>query len=126
MFINFKKSNISSSVTAVSAFLITTASAMAQSGEGVYRHGPRMMWGGDGMGGFGMMFGFVFMFILIAAIVVGTIFLLRYIGIGGHSPHSGASHSGLRPVDILEERYAKGEIDTKDFEARKALLIKKS
>jgi putative membrane protein len=80
-----------------------------------------MMWGG-GSGGFGMMFGFVFMLILIAAVVIGTILLLRHFGIGGNDSQTDAAAGRMRAMDILEERYAKGEIDSKEFEERKAKL----
>ncbi|MGB7285992.1 MAG: hypothetical protein WBC71_03580 [Salaquimonas sp.] len=112
---------ITLSTLALSLPAIALAAPLGE-GKGEYMmHGPGMMWGGDGMGGFGMFFGFVFMLILIAAVIVGTILLLRYIGVGGHVAKTG---SDRRALDILEERFAKGEIDTKEFQERKTLLAK--
>ena len=75
-----------------------------------------MMWGYDGFGfgGGGMGIGMLlFWGLIIAAIVV----LAR--GFGGKS---GGSEPRLRektPLDILGERYARGEIDKKEFEEKR-------
>ena len=108
-------------IPAALCFHAIPAMALAQSESGRFYHGPGMMWGG-GSGGFGMMFGFVFMLILIAAVVIGTILLLRHFGIGGNDLQTDAAAGRMRAMDILEERYAKGEIDSKEFEERKAKL----
>ncbi len=99
---------------------ITTSSSFAQSGPEGWRHGPGMMWGGYG-GGFGMLFGLVFMIIVLAAVAVGLLLLLRALGFMDNS--SGASRgAGNAALDILKERFAKGEIDAKEFDERKRHL----
>ena len=106
------------------AFLPSFAFAQAIDGgpgRGGYMHGPGMMWG-DGMGGFGMFFGFFFMLLLIAAFIVGTVLILRYFGVGGHAVASHGAPAGNAALDILKARYAKGEIDSKEFEERRRLL----
>ena len=77
-----------------------------------------MMWmmGGGGnpmMGGFGLL-GWIPMLIFWALLILGVVALFRYLGGSGRSGDKGRS-----PLDILKERYAKGEIDKKEFEQMK-------
>ncbi|MDF1607195.1 SHOCT domain-containing protein [Hoeflea sp. YIM 152468] len=107
------------------AALALTGSALAQTGEipggsMPYHHGPGMMWGGGHWGGFGMVLGPIFMILVLVGIVLGVVYLMRHFGGAGAS--FGASHSDGRALAILKERYAKGEIDTKEYEERKAGL----
>ncbi|MBU1102042.1 SHOCT domain-containing protein [Patescibacteria group bacterium] len=67
------------------------------------------MMGGWGFGGM-MIFNLIFGIL----IIVGLIYLVRYLIRGGHSQIS-AEDSAL---NILKERYAKGEIDKKEFEEK--------
>ena len=76
--------------------------------------GGQMMYGWDGNGGFGMFF----MFIFWVLIVLGIIALVRYFGGAGPT-----TRDNKTPVDILKERYAKGEIDKKEFEEKKKDLV---
>jgi putative membrane protein len=70
-----------------------------------------MYWGG---------FGSIFMIILWGLIIVGIVFLIKWsLDQSGRSP----THRGHAPLDILKERYAKGEIDKKEFEEKKKDLV---
>ena len=90
-----------------------------------------MMWnGGYGMGGWGGVIGVVMMLAVLALIVVGVVFLVRGLsgrqdqGQPGQSP--GSSSGGPAPktaVQVLEERYARGEIDREEFLQRKQDLL---
>lgn len=74
------------------------------------------MWGGGG--GFGMFFGLIVMILVIAVIVGVIVLLVRWLG--GSSAHRGRTEkTALR---ILEERYARGEIDAQEFEERRRIL----
>jgi putative membrane protein len=74
--------------------------------------------------GYGMGYGgfHVFGGLLVAALVIFCIFaLLRVFGLGrGRRRWMWHAHSALT---ILNERFAKGEIDQKDYEERKKALL---
>lgn len=78
-------------------------------------YGPGMMggWGWGGGAGFGIV-GMVLWWVLIIVVIV---LLVKWIF--GTSPSHGGHDSRDRALDILRERYARGEIDKKEFEDRK-------
>ena len=66
---------------------------------------------------FGWSFGGGFMMILFwAAIILSIIWIVREVG--GRN-NSDKTRHGKSAIEILEERYAKGEIDKKEFEEKK-------
>lgn len=85
-----------------------------------YRHGPGMMWDGDHWGGHGSMFGLLFSLLVLLAIIALVIYLLRVFGYGPNMTRP-STPSG-NALDILKERYARGEIDSKEFDERKRML----
>ena len=68
---------------------------------------------GAGMSGFG----FLFMLLFWGLIVVGIFYLIK--AIAGNQ----TSEQNKSPLDVLKERYAKGEIEKKEFEEKKKDLI---
>ncbi len=69
--------------------------------------------------GWGMMiFGPLMIIAFVATVVVGVVLLVRRFGPSA-APHGPAARTSL---DILEERFARGEIDAEEFEARRRVL----
>jgi putative membrane protein len=92
--------------------------AAAADATGNWDHGGHPMWGG-GWGG--MAFGFLMMIAFVAAIVVVVVLVMRALG-GGHGGPGRTTPTGKTPLDILEERFARGEIDAQEFEERRRVL----
>lgn len=87
---------------------------------GSAEYGHHGMWGG-GWGG--MFFGLIMMLLVIAAIVAVVVLVVRVLGGAGSGI---AKPSGKAPTDILEERFARGEIDAEEFEQRRSVLAKEA
>ena len=80
------------------------------------------MWGDAGHGwGWGMGFGMIGMVLFWALVIFGIVVLVRRLG--GSSASSGPPLSKTA-LDILNERYARGEIDKQEFEEKKRDLGK--
>jgi len=63
--------------------------------------------------GFGMTMGGMFMgWIYIALIIVGIIFLVKFVS---GTRDSKPDNNNISSIEILKERYAKGEIDRDEF-----------
>jgi putative membrane protein len=86
-----------------------------------YGWGPHMMgwWGG---GWYGMIFGPLFMILSFAVLVAVVVMLVRWLGgqWQGKMPHQ--FPRARTPLDILKERFARGEIDKDEFEDRRRVL----
>ncbi len=68
-----------------------------------------------------MAFGLVMMVLFWGGLILVVILAVRWLG--GRSPQDAASQeSGSRSLDILEKRFARGEIDKEEFEERRRLL----
>ncbi|OGA74172.1 MAG: hypothetical protein A3G81_12845 [Betaproteobacteria bacterium RIFCSPLOWO2_12_FULL_65_14] len=77
-----------------------------------------MMWGFDGFGfGGGMGIG---MLLFWGLIIFGIVMVAR--GFGGSSNAGEPKVHGKTPLDILGERYARGEIDKSEFQQKRSDL----
>lgn len=80
----------------------------AGGGDGYYH-----MWGG------GMIFGPLMMILFLILIVMAVVAIVRWLGGGSTMPAPGAGRSAL---NILDERFAHGEIEQEEYESRKRTL----
>ena len=96
------------------AFFSSTTKALAQwrgYGQGM---GPGMMGWGYGMGWIGM----IIMVIFWIAVIIGIIFLIRWLFVSAGAKGHGTS-SEDSPLEILKRRYARGDINKEEFEQKK-------
>lgn len=75
------------------------------------------MMDGTGMFGGGAGFGIVFMILFWALVIFGIIAIVRWLA--GSSPTTGASSPQKSARQILDERYAHGEINREEYEQKK-------
>jgi putative membrane protein len=68
------------------------------------------MWGGT------MIFGWIFWVVIIVALI----WFLSYVMTARSRAHGG---SNGRPIDILKERFARGEINREEYEERRKTLM---
>ncbi|MHC5179449.1 MAG: SHOCT domain-containing protein [Planctomycetota bacterium] len=107
------KSLLIRSGIAINAFAVSSVT-WAQQQDWPY-HGPHM-WGG----GWWMFLGPLMFIVFIAAMVAAVVVIVRWLsGSHGAAP---PSPPGKTPLDILKERYARGEIDKEEFEERRRVL----
>jgi len=95
---------------AVPATVLTTVSATAQT-YGDHPHMGTWGWGG-------MILGPIMMIVFIALIVGAVVWVIRWTGLGG-SAVAGVANKARH---ILDERFARGEMDKDDYEERKRVL----
>ncbi len=76
--------------------------------------GGMMGWSG---GGIGMVGGGLFMVLVWAVLVVGAVVGVRWLWNQGQGQPGPAGRES--PLEILERRYARGEIDREEFETKK-------
>lgn len=99
------------------AAALAAAPAWAQYQGGYY--GPGHMWDG----GWWMFLGPLWMIVVIGALVAAVVLLVRWLGgTGPGAGMGGGQAQGSKALDILRERFARGEIDKAEFEERRKLL----
>lgn len=65
--------------------------------------------------GWGMGFGMIGMVLFWILVIAGIVVLVRWVS----SSRSSSPPPGKTPIDLLNERYARGEIDRREFEEMK-------
>lgn len=104
-------------IMAVTAALLAVLSAIpgqAQPYDGDYWY-PMWVWGH-------MIFGGLMMIVFWGSIVVLIVLLVRWLGGASHSGRGAPPPSRQAPLEILQERFAKGDIDKDEYEERRKLL----
>lgn len=115
----FSNSMVAAAVAAIS-LVPGWAWAQAPSDPERYGYGPHMMgWGG---GWYGMIFGPLFMILVLAVVIAVAVLLVRWLGGPWHGTAPHQQPPGRTPLDILRERFARGEIDKEEFEERRRVL----
>lgn len=107
--------------SAAQVLMPSAAWAQAPSDAERYAWGPHMMWWGGGW--YAMIFGPLFMILFLAVLIAAVVILVRWLGgpwPGAVPPHH--APPGRTPLDILKERFARGEIDKEEFEERRRIL----
>ena len=74
-----------------------------------------MHWWGWGVG-WGMGFGWLFMILFWGLVLVGTVALVRWLS---DQSSSSAAPRGKTALEILQERYARGEIQKEEYDQKK-------
>ena len=83
---------------------------------------PWGMFGGPG-GGWGPgLLGLLFMLVFWVVLIAGIVLVVKWLVDQGR-PAGGRAVSEESALDILKKRYARGEIDKEEFEAKKRDLV---
>ena len=93
--------------------------ALAQPGRYSGWHMGRWMMGGWGTGWFGM----IFMIIFWGLIIFGLVALIRWLIQNTSSKAHSGIDTGSKAIDILKERYGRGEINRDEFESMQKDLL---
>ena len=109
---------ISAAVSTAVALLPTWVWAQGPSQADKYAYAPHMMWWGGGW--YGMILGPLIMILVFALVIVAVVLLVRWAS--GPWPGTTALQNvppGRTSLDILDERYARGEIDREEYLQRR-------
>lgn len=110
------KGNMSAILLPVTAVLLQTQSALA--------HADSMGTGWhEGLGWRHMFFGSFMMLLFWGGLIILIFVAVRWMGAGSPRGNGGPA-PGNRALDILDERYARGEIEKEEYEERRRLLSK--
>jgi putative membrane protein len=101
--------------------LASLPGALSSNPASAQRYGP---WHPGMMDGWGMgWFGGIFMIVLWILVIVGLVFFIKWLVQSTRDVPAGKSSPTSRALHILEERYARGEIDKQEFLDKKKDLF---
>ncbi len=95
---------------ALAAFVLSTLSKISPVWADAGAYGEHMMWGG------GWFMGPLMLIAIVLIVVLIVRWLAPGVGLGGNHPQYQSA------IHILEERFARGEIDKAEFDERKKAL----
>jgi putative membrane protein len=108
------------SLLSVAATYVPVSAWAAEAPAEPYTWGHPMMWAG---GWYGMILGPLFMILVLAVVIAAAVLIVRSLGgpwQGMVPPHY--PPPARTPLDILKERFARGEIDKNEFEDSRRVL----
>lgn len=111
------KTSITAVAATVAAAMPNWAVAQDTFDPDRYGYGPHMMWWGGGW-----FFGPLFMILVLAVVIACCVLLVRWLAGPWQAPASSPPPQGRSPLDILKERFARGEIDQEEYESRRRVL----
>lgn len=79
---------------------------------------------GYGDYGYGMMsngWGWIMMIFILIIVVLGVLVLFRYLQ---HSGSATQNNSSSKAIDLLNERYARGELSDEEYKRKKSEILK--
>ena len=97
------------------AILVSAAPAAAQSTGSYYGHMGEGWW-------MGWFLGPVMMLLIVGITIAVVVMVVRWLGDAGGSRTATPRGGRTDPLDILKERFARGEIDKDEFEERRRVL----
>ena len=118
-----KMNQIFSTTAMIGGLIMVPVSVWAQQTSEPFRHGYGHNMMGHGGGWHGTFFGPLMMIVVLAIVIALTVLLVRWLGGSWRGPQTSQHvQSGSRSLDILKERYARGEIDKEEYEERRNVL----
>jgi len=72
-----------------------------------------------GFGGWGMGLGWLFMLLFWGLVILGIVSLIKWLSTGHSNANLPPQQQPNTALEILEERYARGEIEREEFEQKK-------
>jgi putative membrane protein len=78
-----------------------------------------MMWDG---GWYGMFFGPLLIILVLSTVIAAAALLIRWLGGPWQATTHHYTRSARMPIEILKERFTRGEIDKDEFDERRRLL----
>ncbi len=103
-----------------SIFLASPLWAQASAWNGGYPCGPHMAGWHGGWGG--MILGPLLMILVPVLLIVAVLFAVRRFWPSSTGPSPAQPSVPQTPLDILKERFARGDIDKEEFEERRRIL----
>ncbi len=73
----------------------------------------------NGFGGWGMGYGWIFMLLFWGLVILGIVGLVKWLSTSKSDTHHPPRQPPKTALEILEERYARGEINREEFEQKK-------
>ena len=111
--------NLSVSVIVAAVAMAMPSWVLAQDTSDLdrYGYGHMMWWGGQW---YGMVLGPLFMILLLVLVIAVAVLFARWLGGSWQGAPFSQAPQGPTPLDMLKQRFARGEIEKEEYEDRNA------